>query len=366
MAPLRSAPPPVDVGALFSGRPPGQWCLASTSLVPLFEPRKSAPATRRTNGGRAVGEGAGGHAIRALGAPNSVRRQPACRLNVHQVTSWVVRSAYLTSRGPEYREASVVTTQAGVREAKMASRLELNGVRQTIDSVAVAHGLAPDELWGAIRPYAPTEERPIRGSVLNFVCSEGTAELRLPAPAQSQRFEGAALLDWQRRFLGQTFCMTGVIELSGAMKVGDLPVVVVAKPGISLVDHVAEHGVFSGAELGALARQLGATIEELHRRGLHHLDIHPGNLVRGRRGWVLDHPRPVPVDEAPWGSEHDLPAFRDVCGCALILAYAATGKSVVDTEAMSDEVRHLIEAMPLGSDLAGFRDMLLMRRGRRA
>lgn len=243
----------------------------------------------------------------------------------------------------------------------MVSRHQLRSVRKTINTVAVAHGVDPRALWDALREHEPTEEVPSARSILAFVCADGVTELRLPVSEPWHPFEGAVLLDWQRRFLGQTFAMMGVIELSDATKVDNLPVVVVEMPGENFVEHVGQNGLLTGVELMALARQLGATIEELHRRGLHHLDIRPGNLVRGRRGWVLDHPRPVPIAECGWGSEGDLPAFRDVWGCASILTFAATGRTVVDTETMSDEVRHLIEAMPLGSDLAGFRDQLLLR-----
>lgn len=253
----------------------------------------------------------------------------------------------------------IVPPQTQPCEGRMASRRQDQNVRKVINAVAVAHGVDPRALWDALREHEPTEEVPSNGSILAFACAEGATELRLPAPRRLA--EGAMLLDWQRRFLGQTFAMMGVIELSDATKVDNLPVVVVERPGENFVEHVGQNGLLTGVELMALARQLGATIEELHRRGLHHLDIRPGNLVRGRRGWVLDHPRPVPIAECGWGSEGDLPAFRDVWGCASILTFAATGRTVVDTETMSDEVRHVIEAMPLGNDLAGFRDQLLLR-----
>jgi serine/threonine protein kinase len=231
-------------------------------------------------------------------------------------------------------------------------------VREAFDEIALEHGIEPEQLWNAVQEYEPIEVGENVGSVLTFVCSDPTIEMRLPA-GHDGRFNDVVLLDWQRRFLRQTFGITGVIELSDSMSVDELPVVIVEKPGTDFIEHVGRRAPFDKMELADLARQLGATIEELHRRGLHHRDIRPRNLVRGRRGWVLDHPRPVPVEECRWGPEHDLPAFRDVWGCASILAFAAIGRTVVDPETMSDEVRHLIETMPLGSDLAGFRGVLL-------
>jgi serine/threonine protein kinase len=233
-------------------------------------------------------------------------------------------------------------------------------LRSSVHMLARFHGMDPAPLWKTVRDFEPSGRPRWNRSNLAISSSGSTRELRLPLHPEG-RFDPATLLDWQRRFLAQASGVIGVIELEDARVVEDLPVVVVEMPGTSLTEHVRDQGLLSEAESLALAHHLGSTISELHRRGLHHLDIRPGTLVRGRRGWVLDHPRPLPIEESRYSPEHDLPAFRDVWGCASILSFAATGDAVIEAESMSDEVRRLIEAMPLGDELAGFRELLLVR-----
>lgn len=57
--------------------------------------------------------------------------------------------------------------------------------------------------------------------------------------------------------------------------------------GPTLTQDVRDSGPYSIAELGPLARQMAATLDEVHAAGLIHRDLKPGNVMIGESGPVL-------------------------------------------------------------------------------
>ncbi|HKE13794.1 MAG TPA: serine/threonine-protein kinase [Kofleriaceae bacterium] len=71
---------------------------------------------------------------------------------------------------------------------------------------------------------------------------------------------------------------------------GDIPFVAMDFiPGASLADILRQSGAVDRRALGELVRDIGGGLDEVHRAGVLHLDVKPGNLIRstGAAGWKL-------------------------------------------------------------------------------
>ncbi len=71
---------------------------------------------------------------------------------------------------------------------------------------------------------------------------------------------------------------------------GDIPFVAMEFiPGTSLADLLRRRGAIDARAAGELVRDVGTGLEDVHRAGVLHLDIKPGNLIRapGAAGWRL-------------------------------------------------------------------------------
>jgi len=70
---------------------------------------------------------------------------------------------------------------------------------------------------------------------------------------------------------------------------GDIPFVAMDFiPGTSLADLLRQRGAIDVRAAGELVRDIGTGLEDVHRAGVLHLDIKPGNLIRaGAAGWRL-------------------------------------------------------------------------------
>jgi serine/threonine protein kinase len=70
---------------------------------------------------------------------------------------------------------------------------------------------------------------------------------------------------------------------------GDIPFVAMEFiPGTSLADLLRLGGAIDASAAGQLVRDVGTGLEDVHRAGVLHLDIKPGNLIRaGGSGWRL-------------------------------------------------------------------------------
>ena len=71
---------------------------------------------------------------------------------------------------------------------------------------------------------------------------------------------------------------------------GDIPFVAMEFiPGTSLADLLRRRGAIDARAAGELVRDVGSGLEDVHRAGVLHLDVKPGNLIRaaGGSGWRL-------------------------------------------------------------------------------
>jgi serine/threonine protein kinase len=71
---------------------------------------------------------------------------------------------------------------------------------------------------------------------------------------------------------------------------GDIPFVAMEFiPGASLADVLRRRGAIDARAAGELVRDVGSGLEDVHRAGVLHLDVKPGNLIRaaGGSGWRL-------------------------------------------------------------------------------
>jgi serine/threonine protein kinase len=110
------------------------------------------------------------------------------------------------------------------------------------------------------------------------------------------RRERAAEAWHARRLRGEAVAMRRVHSAHVARIVdagdldGDIPFVAMEFiPGASLADILRQAGAVDERALGDLVRDIGSGLEEVHRAGVLHLDIKPGNLIRatGAAGWHL-------------------------------------------------------------------------------
>ncbi|MDQ0955962.1 outer membrane protein assembly factor BamB [Streptomyces phaeochromogenes] len=117
-------------------------------------------------------------------------------------------------------------------------------------------------------------------------------------------------------------------------------------PGESLAVRVQEHGPLGGQELRLLAQALGGALRDIHRAGVVHRDLKPGNVLLSERGpLIMDFGVSRAVDGMPLtaaGQVVGTPAFMapeqftstseagpaaDVFSLGCVLAFAATGRS---------------------------------------
>ncbi|MHA4820339.1 protein kinase domain-containing protein [Streptomyces aculeolatus] len=143
-------------------------------------------------------------------------------------------------------------------------------------------------------------------------------------------------------------------------------------PGLNLAEHVERHGTLSGRPLRKLALGLAEALRDIHKAGVVHRDLKPGNVLMGADGpRVIDFGISRAVDSQtltitgrvigtpPFMSPEQLrtpravTASSDVFSLGAVLVYAATGYGPFDDESPYMTAYRVVEEPPRLGALSG-------------